>query len=177
MIRKQVGPMQWLIAAGYFLVALIVLVNHITSRSESRTRRLAASLVPVYDDVDVLRRQLTEERQKNQEMAGVIRRLQSSILTSNPVPGLPGDVTAWAPAAAESPATAADVVLPSLRVLRSGAAAPDPFVPGKNPYRPFYRAGSGARSAPRRGSETPVYPGLPSLMLGEISRPIVLLSH
>ncbi len=173
--EKKSGPMQWVVAGGYLLVAIIVLVNYVGQRTDDRSKKHATTSGPVtvLDDVDVLRQQLSEERQKNKDMAGMIQRLQSSYL--------PEEWRRDAARAGVAPAAhrVGPDAMPSVPKLASMSvvSAPgqvSPFVPGKNPYQPFYRALLAQGRVPTTPVATPtvcfsMQPGIPSFMCAGVS--------
>lgn len=127
------------IAAGYCLVALIILFNYLGKSDLKiyKNGRSARSLDTALPD-EALSRQLEEEKRVNLEMRDMIRRLQSIV-------GDQGSKPEHAQAE-QSSVTDDPFSIPALdRHLLDNLTRPrsNPFIPGKNPFGVSQRPESG----------------------------------
>lgn len=163
--------MQWVIAAGYVLVALIVLLNYILQRSEERARRYSSGLSagPVAEDAEVLRQRLVQEQQRNREMAALMQQMQNSFLSDRSR----DPATSGSEAATPVDPSTFHTMVPDLApmVWTATSTQANPFIAGKNPYRPFYRQESAGRNGLVLTGPTDriAHPAIPQLVIAEVS--------
>ncbi|MDD2998027.1 MAG: hypothetical protein PHV05_03125 [Candidatus Riflebacteria bacterium] len=129
------------IAAGYCLVAIVILFNYLGKadlkiHKQNGRSSMSADAGPASE---ALSRQLEEEKRVNLEMRDMIRRLQSIL-------GEKGSKLEVAQASHESVVSADPFAIPVLdRQLLDNLTKPrsNPFIPGKNPFGVAQRAEAG----------------------------------
>jgi hypothetical protein len=121
-----------IIAGGYCLVAIIILLNYLgeTSRLPGRLSGVAANKLTQAADQNFfnLQKQLAEEKKVNAEMRVLLRELQKDGVTRQK-----RDAVFYEAINLNDP-------LPKLNtelLKKSFRPRPNPFIPGKNPYAPF----------------------------------------
>lgn len=131
------------IAAGYFLVAIVILFNYLGQTLKKEQTSIAAPVArsAAFDfkagiqpqqsqpNLDALTRQLNEEKRVNLEMREMIRQLQNSFHTESG-----GEATAQNVFSSEN-----TLELPSIRTDIENELKrkrTNPFIPDKNPFAP-----------------------------------------
>jgi len=83
MAAREKTSMSWVLSLGYLFVALIILINYISQKSEQKTLPAVGikKLTTEYEnpEFDKLKAQLSDERRVNREMSEMIQRLQNEI--------------------------------------------------------------------------------------------------
>ncbi|GAB4283222.1 MAG: hypothetical protein Kow0029_29220 [Candidatus Rifleibacteriota bacterium] len=123
-----------IIAGGYCLVALIILLNYLGEASRNRTFNADATKRYVSEaeqakSLDYLRKQLEEEKKVNSEMRAMLREMQkssSSLLT--------GENKVFAKVSMDDLLKIPELNLDLIE--KATRPRPNPFIPGKNPYAP-----------------------------------------
>lgn len=125
-----------IIAGGYCLVAVIILLNYLgeTSRARSFSSNASESMfngASQDKNINYLKKQLEEEKKVNSEMRSLLRQIQKTGTDKRAIP-LPVRSLNAAFVAINEP-------LPELNLellKRATTYRPNPFIPGKNPYAP-----------------------------------------
>ena len=145
-MNKQRMNVKGMISLGYLFMAIIILFNYIGKKPDKVAAHGAAGLGGLTPDMQALKLELDEERRVNREMRRMLSQVQQA-LNKAPNGTAPG-------AQPSAPSFDFDAVLenglPEIRsdIGRSRRKS-SPFVPGKNPYLPFYaRAGQAEVPAP-----------------------------
>lgn len=125
-----------IIAGGYCLVAIIILLNYLSQASRFNTTQakdeMKQQALQTNPELNVLKKQLEEEKKVNSEMRALLRQFQTT-----------GSMTsAEQYQARQFKGSFEDLTreLPDLdhELLKSAfKPRPNPFIPGKNPYAPI----------------------------------------